>query len=85
MFAIINTHDISQGNIVRKRLRFQGVLIGHQRGILIASNPLPRLFCGGAGINHKNILILFSQVFPPVVAAHAVRNSPFIPFHHGTH
>ena len=59
MFSFINTHDIPQGNIVRKRFRYQGVLTYHQKGILvapkllIASNPLPRLFCRGAGINHK--------------------------------
>ena len=57
MFAFTNTRDKSQGIIIRKRYRYQGVLTYHQRGILvapkllIASNPLPRLFCRGAAIN----------------------------------
>ena len=59
VFTFFNTHDISQGNIVRKSYRYQRVLAYHQRGtlvaprLLIASNPLPRLFCRGAGITHK--------------------------------
>ena len=70
VFAFINTHDMSQGNIVRKRYRYQRVLTYHHRGILvapkflIASNPLPRLFCRGAGINHNSFSSLSPKCFP---------------------
>ena len=90
IFAFINTHGISQDNIVRKRYRSQGVLTYHQRGILVRSKALDRfesfasVILPWGGDQSLNILILFSQVFPAIVTARAVRSSP-IPFHHGFH